>query len=575
MSNDKTNTNVAYMNKVSLNKEDLLDEIEFEVGTWFVDFARNTKPLADGQDELKWLRSIGQQLLKEKQEQQELENAAMGNKLGRKRVAERISNEEAAYILLYLLDWAKISLTGTGREAALAVYKTYGKDKGIYSTDAEYQDQLVDRVGLRFDTRATKETLVKITNTIRNVVRTQTSKKTNTLVPVGNGIFNTETKELHPFSPEYVFTSKVQVDYKPLAQNPVITMKDGVNWDVVSWIKDLADSDKNTELLFWQVISAWVNPSRNLGKSIWLVSDVGNNGKGTFGEILKSLAGEGNYSTLNASQFGDEFMTEALIGKVGNIADENPVGGYIDNAAKWKSYVTGDDMNINRKYQKAISIKAQGLDVQMMNGLPRIKDKTDSFVRRLMLIPFTKSFTNNGERREIKSDYVKRTDVLEFVLKQALNLDFEEFVKTQRSEDAIAEFQESNNPVLTFMKEHTDVFVWNDVPTQFMYDTYTVWFSRTRPGQKPLGLTNFNRELTQLITSGQITGWSDKPKQKRTTKKDPATGKTVLAIMVEDEPLITEYNLVNYLNKEKLGFSNVKQARNFKRKDREMVWSRV
>lgn len=562
---------VTYLSKVALDKNELLDEIEFETGTWFTDFARQITPLQDGQDELKWLRKIGQELLQEKRTHHELE-AAMMNHRNRTRVPDRITNEEAAYILLYTLDWAKISLTGTGREATLAVYKPFGTEKGIYTTDSQYQDQLVDRVGLRFDSRATKETLTKINNTIRNVVNTQTSKKTNTLVPVGNGIFNTRTKELAPFSPEYVFTSKVQVDYKPLAQNPVIVMSDGVKWDVESWIRDLADDDKNVELLFWQVISAWVNPSRNLGKSIWLVSDVGNNGKGTFGEILKSLAGHGNYSTLNASQFSDEFMTESLIGKVGNIADENPVGAYIDNAAKWKSYVTGDDMNINRKYQKAVSIKAQGLDVQMMNGLPKIKDKTDSFVRRLMLIPFTKSFTNNGERREIKSDYVKRRDVLEYVLKVALNIDFDEFVTTQRSIDAINEFQESNNPVLTFIKEFDEQLAWNDVPTQFMYDLYVSWNKRTRPGQKALGLTNFNRELTQVFTSGEVTGWEAKPSRKRTMKT--VNGDKVLVMMVEDEPLITEYNLENYVNREYFG-TNLKQARNFVRKEREMVWSRA
>lgn len=63
--------------------------------------------------------------------------------------------------------------------------------------------------------------------------------------------------------------------------------------------------------------------------------------------------------------------------------------------------------------------------VQCLNEMPRIKDKSDSFYRRQLFIPFTKCFTG-AERKYIKQDYLKRKDVLEYVLWKVLNMDYYE-----------------------------------------------------------------------------------------------------------------------------------------------------
>ena len=47
-------------------------------------------------------------------------------------------------------------------------------------------------------------------------------------IPVKNGIFNKETHELEPFSPDYYYLAKIQTDYNPQATSPTITMPDGL-----------------------------------------------------------------------------------------------------------------------------------------------------------------------------------------------------------------------------------------------------------------------------------------------------------------------------------------------------------
>ena len=55
-----------------------------------------------------------------------------------------------------------------------------------------------------------------------------------------------------------------------------------------------------------------------------------------------------------------------------------------------------------------------GLIIECINEILRFKDKTGSMARRELIIPFSKSFTG-AERKYIKTDYIARTEVLEYV----------------------------------------------------------------------------------------------------------------------------------------------------------------
>ena len=63
--------------------------------------------------------------------------------------------------------------------------------------------------------------------------------------------------------------------------------------------------------------------------------------------------------------------------------------------------ITGDTIQVNRKFKAPISFKFKGFMVQCLNEMPRVKDKSDSFYRRQLFIPFTKCFTG-AERKYIK-----------------------------------------------------------------------------------------------------------------------------------------------------------------------------
>lgn len=510
---------------------------------------------------MEFLLMVGEGALKKKIAHIEEFNMMM--KTGKKRIPDKLDFDDVAIILMTLFIFKNIQMTEREEDTILAVYINDPKSKklGIYDTNIKYMYEIMERISPSFKSRDMQDVLDKIERSVETVEQT----KDRHLFVVNNGIYNQKTNELIPFHPDYVYLTKIPVDYHPNPINPVITAPDGYQWDVESWIDDLTDNDQDTSTLIWQVIADCLQPHYSRHKSIWFYSEKGNNGKGTIGQLIKNLLGKGNYASLSVADFNHEFLKETLLGVAANISDENDVDVFIDSIKDYKASITGDDININRKYEKPLRIQFLGTNIQMMNGLPKTKDKSDSFYRRLILVPFLKSFTNNGERKYIKNDYINRKDVLEYVLYKALNIEFDEYIVPANSAELLESYKEKNNPVLEFWNELKDEFVWDLLPTQFLYDLFVKWSDRNNPSGKVMSKRTFSDTLTNVIHNAQDP-WEIKTGQ---NDKVRSAGR-----MDDDEPLITEYGLdrpdkggkpTSWMNAAYKG-NNPEKKREFKRK---------
>ncbi|MDK8074272.1 hypothetical protein QP684_07070 [Alloscardovia omnicolens] len=47
--------------------------------------------------------------------------------------------------------------------------------------------------------------------------------------------------------------------------------------------------------------------------SIWLLSEVGNNGKGTLCRLMRNLLGDGAHTSINLKQFTEQFGLDDLL----------------------------------------------------------------------------------------------------------------------------------------------------------------------------------------------------------------------------------------------------------------------
>ena len=447
----------------------------------------------------------------------------------------KLCPSQISSIMLKLHNIVRVKCGGENADPAydlLAIYQDSGDNEGIYITDEDVFKKLAKQYNYGISGRELSDVMEMIRLEAPRVSRT----KNRDLIAVNNGIFNYETKQLEPFSPEYVFLVKSKVNYNPFAVNVVIhNDDDDTDWDVESWMADLSDDPEVVQLL-WEILSAIVRPFVRWNKSAWFYSNTGNNGKGTLCELMRSLCGDGSFAAIPLSDFSKDFALEPLTRATAVIVDENDVGCYIDKAANLKAVITNDVIPINRKFKTPISYQFYGFMVQCLNEFPRIKDKSDSFYRRQLFIPFDRCFTGR-ERKYIKNDYLHRPEVLEYVLYKVLTMNFYTLSEPASCKNALDEYKEFNDPVRQFLDEMFPQFVWDLVPFSFLYDLYKSWFRKNSPNGTIQGRNTFINDVLNLL--GDYPDWYC---MGRTVAVRPAQK------MSKPEPLIAEYNLVEWKN---------------------------
>ena len=423
----------------------------------------------------------------------------------------------------------------------LAVYMNHGPDTGIYVTD-EVSIRVLARA---YNYSISPKELDHVIDMLRDNAPRVMVNTNRDLVAVNNGIFDYKSKKLLPFTPEIVFTAKSAIDYKDNPVNPVIhNDADGTDWDIESWMDDLNDDPEIVNLL-WEIMSAIIRPNVVWDKTAWLLSEVGNNGKGTLLTLMRNLCGERAWTSISVADFGKDFHLEPLIRTNAVLVDENDVGEYVDKAANLKAVITNDVILINRKNKTPIAYQFRGFMVQCVNDTPRFRDKSGSLYRRQLIIPFNKSFTG-VERKYIKQDYMHRTEVLEYVLHRVLSGNFYELSEPAAVKAALHQYKIENDPVRAFVEEFLDRMVWDLLPWRFLYALYRAWLVKDQPSNPPLGYNKFVKHLTLVLQDTPDGGnnWIVTPTAVRTQNR-----------IVGDEPLAVEYDLHDWIDIQPAGGS--------------------
>lgn len=450
------------------------------------------------------------------------------------KVPQELGSAEIATVINYTETCRSVMTGGKNSDPdydLLAVYQKDGPDYGIYSTSEDDFKKLMLKYNYHLTTKDQKEVMARL----KLIVDRVSPNREQNLIAVNNGIFDFDTKTLRPFSEDMVFLSKSRVDYNPGASNVTIhNDDDGTDWDVESWMDELSDDPELVELL-WQTLGAIIRPNVPWNKSVWFYSETGNNGKGTLCELMRQLCGEGSYAAIPLSDMGKEFALEPVTRASAIIVDENDVGTYIDKAANLKALITGDVMQINRKFKTPIAFQFHGFMVQCLNEMPKIKDKSDSFYRRQLFIPFEKCFTG-VERKYIKHDYLHRQDVLEYVLYKVLNMDYYELSDPKSCRKALEEYKEFNDPIRQFISDIVPDLQWDMVPYAFLYDLYCAWYRRNMGSGMPQGRNTFINDFSYTVHTEHPEWIPSKPgKQWKTGTK-----------MSKPEPFIEMYDLKHW-----------------------------
>lgn len=384
---------------------------------------------------------------------------------------------------------------GSSKEIDKAIPYFYDLDEGIYISLARPLEKLCLAVERRANSKERREAIEYVRlEAPRNELTTDKTK-----IVCNNGIYNTKTRQLEPFSPKYFFTAKIKTNYNPDAKEPVIN-----GWSVRGWLQEIAGDDETKLKLLWQLIASTINSNYLQPYAFFLIDDGrGRTGKGTFQEFLMALVGPGNYASLKLIEFENDFKLAQAIGTALIIGDDNNPNEFHEDNSKFKSMVTGDIVLINPKGLPPYTAKSHALIVQSMNGRPKLLDTTGGNLRRFKIIKFLHQYEDTPEGRRVKDDYIKRREVLEWTLKEAVKVDIENLVDTSESVSEVEKIRTENDPIAYFIENYFTELKSARIPIAFLFK----FFQATQKYETGRTGTTTQRGFTRKLTKCLPAGW--------------------------------------------------------------------
>jgi putative DNA primase/helicase len=493
--------------------------IEDVTATYLAELDRTALPSA---------RQIEQDLIDRVNKEFIIDNVARlgGDKF---RLLKQLTHKQVALILVELHKVVAVNSSRTAPDSGLDGIAIWQPSSGIYTQDIEVINKVASRYNNGSTIRFQKEVFAKLREEAPHVRREVSGK----WAAVANGDYNRSTGELEEASPERVFLTRTPVKYVFDAKNTVIhNDEDGTDWDVDSGLMDIANGDPETLQLIWEMFAAVAQPQVRTNRAIALYNPVGNNGKGTLLAVAANLVGEQNCLKASLSDLGKD-TTQALIpGKALIASDENATNDFVKFAEVIKKLATRETLLINPKYIAPYNGVFEGNQIHCLNGLLRIGDHSDSLWRRWIFIPLLAEF-EDVERMYIKDDYIKRPEVLEYLLRRSLEMDFTKFTETKTTRDLMTEMKLHNDPVRRFWDEHRKELVWNMQPMEFLYDMYKAWSTKNKPNGRAVDRSQFDDNLRAAVNALDDE-WTS-----------PGKGERMKAAsrMIGVEPLVKDYEL--------------------------------
>lgn len=401
--------------------------------SYLVRYKLNKPILSTG--ELHWrLYTVG--------EQWRIENTTINEKTGKVTVPQVPFYVIAKFLLTHI----PIIKSGSNEDTALLFF--YDFSKGIYTSNDDYIKTCIKKIEIRYKLTKLKD----VTEDLRANTRFRKPQRLDYLIAVGNGLFNTKTKELEPFDPKHFITAKVDTNYNIHALTNYELIKNTYfNFD--EWLKSIACNDDEIVTLLWQLINEAINPNKTRRKIAIMLGN-GTNGKSTFRQMMINLIGDINISVSTPHELQSRFGLTSLEGKICNYGDE--VGTKpLDEMDKLKSISSGESVNYERKNKDVRNYDFKTLLMFNSNEIPPIKDKSDAVLNRLLIIPFKANF--EGVKDEsIKDEKLNNKIILEYILYTALHLDFDKFIIPEAVQKQLLNYRKENDSVFSFMLYYKD-----------------------------------------------------------------------------------------------------------------------
>ena len=264
------------------------------------------------------------------------------------------------------------------------------------------------------------------------------------LLNLKNGILNLETGEFMDHSPGLFSTIQSDVAFDPSA-----------TWHLWKKFLDEVLPELDKQLLLCEIFGYCLTTSIAYHKAFFFLGE-GANGKSVVMAVLEALAGIENCSALMLSDLRERFRLAELDGRLINIVSEVEAKSLVDDA-KFKSIVAGDPQVGERKNQDPFKFRPFAKWIVACNSLPATRDRSYGYERRIVILPFEKTVPKEERNPNLAKELIESelSGILNWAIGGYRRLqENKAFTIPQASKEALDEYKEQIDPILTFIYEH-------------------------------------------------------------------------------------------------------------------------
>lgn len=340
----------------------------------------------------------------------------------------------------------------------------------VYKDGVYVQGQkFIEAAMIKFIPRLTKSRRNEILEYIELIMTDEAKPAPSNLIAFKNGIYDITKDEILPFDPKYIITNKIEFDYNPNAKSELVK----------STMRKISCNNDDIIMLLYEVAGYCLFRKSELGKS-FILTGGGANGKSTYLDMIRTMLGSPNISSLDLSELCSEFKNSTIVGKLANIGDDIS-GDFIPDVSIFKKLCTGEALTFNEKFKNPYQSESYAKLLFSANEVPRMGKSRDSYAikRRVVLVPFKARFTKDDpDYRPFIKYELREPENIEYLIKMAVEglkcvLENKEFTTCELVEQEMATYEAENNSVTSFLN-NGDVKVENESVAE-VYLAYGVY----------------------------------------------------------------------------------------------------
>lgn len=315
-----------------------------------------------------------------------------------------------------------------------------------------------------------------------------------------NGILDVENRRMLPHTPKFYTLGCYNANY-----NPELAKIEGTAWE--TYLKTTLGDELIP--LIQELIGVCLYPLTDKTHSCFFLIGSGSNGKSILMQTITNIVPVNLRSGLAVEDYDKRFVNSGVKGKTLNINMDDPTT-YIEKSGNFKKVMAGEEMAVERKGIDVEIINPILTHISSFNNMPVVKDKSDGFFRRLITIPFAKTFGTPEEFELGLCDAIKDKNLLSKIMQEldiitawgieGLYRVIEqgyEFSEVEQTSDLKDGYRLNNDTIAMWCKEcivrHKELKNSDCINTTRLFNAYKEWCQHN--GYNHVMRSNFNAQI--------------------------------------------------------------------------------